>query len=141
MSVKSPAIEAFLEGVRTGDWQSMGQHYSPAATFKGTVPRWYFTVKGASDVTRQMADWFPCPAVVRDLYVNSTDDGAVVEFERRWTQPGDGDDGQAEEVGIRQAHVFYLDPDGRIREQHGHCAGIWDAATFAEAAQANALAG
>jgi hypothetical protein len=70
----------------------------------------------------------------------TTSEGAVVEFERHWVRPPQEEAAQSEEVGVRQAHIFRLDEHGRIREQHGHCAGIWDAATFAEVARAQTLA-
>jgi hypothetical protein len=138
MSEKFPAIAAFLEGVRTGEWQSMEQHYHPDAVFKGTVPRWYFSVHGRPELVREMGEWFPHTAEVSDLNVVMTENGAVVEFERHWLRPPGEESAEAEEVGIRQAHIFRLDEDGLIREQHGHCAGIWDSATFAEVERANA---
>jgi SnoaL-like domain len=136
MSEQLTAIDAFLEGVRTGEWGAMAPHYHPTAMFKGTVPRWYFTVQGRDDVVRQMGEWFPLTSDVSDLHVMTTGEGAVVEFERHWVRPAEDDSNDGEQVGVRQAHIFHLDEDGRIREQHGHCAGIWDAATFAEAEQA-----
>lgn len=127
MSETVPAIDAFLEGVRSGEWQGVERHYHPDVFFKGTVPQWYFTLRGSQDVVAKMGDWFPHESEVSDIHVMTAADGAVVEFERRWQRPS------GEEVGVRQAHVFRLDDDGRIREQHGHCAGIWGAATFQEA--------
>lgn len=133
MSERAPAIAAFLEGVRSGEWQAMESHYCPGVFFTGTVPQWYFTVQGSQGVISKMGDWFPFQADVSDVHVMTAQDGAVIEFERRWLRPAADGDGELEAVGVRQAHVFLLDDDGRIREQHGHCAGIWSAATFAEA--------
>lgn len=134
MSETVSAIAAFLESVRSGGWQGMERHYHPDVFFKGTVPQWYFTVLGSQDVIAKMGDWFPHEAEVSDVHVMTAVDGAVVEFERRWQRPS------GEQVGVRQTHIFRLDDEGRIREQHGHCAGIWDAATFQAAERALAAA-
>lgn len=139
MSAPQSAIDAFLDSVRSGEWQNMGRHYHPDITFRGTVPRWYFTVNGRDGVVRQMEEWFPHEADVSDTHVMVTPDGAVVEFERHWLRPVDTEGGADEEVGVRQAHIFRLNAEGQIYEQHGHCAGIWDAATFAEAERALAV--
>jgi hypothetical protein len=137
MNANAEAIAAFVEGVRTGEWEPLEEHYHPDVKFHGTVPRWHFPVRGRPDVIEQMGKWFPYAAELNDLHVTPTEDGAVVEFERRWQRPGDGE-AEPEEVGVRQAHVLRLDAEGRIIEQRGHCAGIWDAATFAEIEAAHA---
>lgn len=139
MSETPTAVDAFLDGLRSGDWSVMGSHYHDDVTFKGTVPRWYFTVTGREAVMAKMEDWFPLAAEVSDVHIMTTDEGAVVEFERHWVRPPELTDTEPEEVGVRQAHIFRVDADGRIYEQRGHCAGIWDAATFAEVEQAQVL--
>lgn len=129
MSTSPAAVQAFVEGLRTGDWRDIGRHYAPDAVFDGTVPRWHFAFQGVDKVVEELGRWFPQPASLTYLNVVETVDGAVVEFERRWQRPLP--DSGCEGVGIRQMHVLRLDENGRIVEQHGHCAGIWDDATFA----------
>lgn len=135
MNGSQAAVDAFLTGVRSGVWQDMGAHYHADAVFSGTVPRWHFVVRGSEAIVRQMEEWLPLEAKVTDVHVQTGADGASVEFERRWSRPPTESAGP-EEIGVRQAHIFRFDSDGRIVEQHGHCAGIWDAATFAEVEQA-----
>jgi hypothetical protein len=129
MNASPAAVQAFIEGLRTGDWQDVRQHYAPDAIFDGTVPRWHFALRGVDTVVEELGRWFPRAACLTHLNTVETIDGAVVEFERRWQRPLP--EGGSESVGIRQMHILHLDERGRIVEQHGHCAGIWDDATFA----------
>ncbi|MEZ4522957.1 MAG: nuclear transport factor 2 family protein [Thermomicrobiales bacterium] len=138
MSEHVPAVAAFLDGLVSGEWQPMEPHYRDDVIFQGTVPRWYFAIEGRQNVIEQMGGWFPFSGELSDLQVMENGEGAVVEFERRWLRPSDSSAAGNETVGVRQAHIFLFDEEGRIREQHGHCAGIWDNATFEEIEQAHA---
>ncbi len=129
MEAATTAVDAFLARLESGDWRGMEEHYTPGAVFSATVPQWNFAVQGPARIAEELIKWYPNAATLRDVHVEPTSRGAVVEFERRWERFEAGDN-TPEVVGVRQMHMLILDGD-RIAEHHAHCAGRWDAQTFA----------
>ena len=120
------SITRFVEALESSRWDELADCYAPDAVFDGSVPNWHFQWEGAAKAVDQLKEWWGSgrdPKLV-ELHVAPTSDGAVVDFELRWTCPGDENHAPHLE-GCRQAHIFRL-RDGVIAEQRVYCSGEWN---------------
>ena len=117
------AVQRFLDGLRTGDWDGMEQHFTPDAIHDGSMPEWRVQYAGPDRIVRAYREewtgkgtWaIPEPAVTR------SDDTVVVEVEGTLVTPG-------ENLLCRIANFFQV-RDGRIAEHRYYCCGEWSEAT------------
>ncbi len=120
------AVQRFLDGLRTGDWDGMEQHLTPDAVHDGSMPHWRVQYAGPDRIVRAYREewtskgtWtMPEPAVTQ------TDDTVVLEVEGTLHAPD-------EPLVCRIANVFAL-RDGRIAEHRNYSCGEWTEAVLRE---------
>ena len=117
------AVQRFLDGLRTGDWDGMEQHLTPDAIHDGSMPEWRVQYAGPDRIVRAYREewtgkgtWaIPEPAVTQ------SEDTVVVELEGTLVTPD-------ENLLCRIANFFRV-RDGRIVEHRYYCCGEWSEAT------------
>ena len=117
------AVQRFLDGLRTGDWDGMEQHFTPDAIHDGSMPDWRVQYAGPDRIVRAYREewtgkgtWdIPEPAVTQSA------DTVVVELEGTLATPG-------ENLLCRIANFFQV-RDGRIAEHRYYCCGEWSEVT------------
>jgi ketosteroid isomerase-like protein len=117
------AIQRFLDGIQTGDWEGMEDYLTPDVLYDATVPGWRYQYEGAERVVEDYREEWTGkhPWRIIELHVTPTPEGAVVDFEARGQCPGNAEHAPHEE-GSRLANIFRLE-DGRIAEHRYYCAG------------------
>lgn len=113
------AVQRFLDGLQSGDWEGMEQHFTPDAIHDGSMPDWRVQYEGPARIVQAYReDWtgkgtwhMPDPTVTR------AGETVVVELEGTLATP-------EEALLCRVANVFEL-RDGRIAEHRYYCCGEW----------------
>jgi hypothetical protein len=134
------ALERFLDGVRTGDWTGMEQHFTPDAIHDGSMPGWRLQYEGPSRIVQEYQEsWTPGHGWdIQDYQVHDASSHVMIEMESTHGSMADGSLRLC-----RMANIFEL-RDGRIAAHRYYCCGEWNAATVrqidAEAPKAQRLA-
>lgn len=124
-----PAVERFLRGLETGQWDGMDRSLSAEVVYDASVPAWRSQYRGAERVLGQyMDEWSAHPWRIVEQHITPTADGVVIDLEARGRCPGDDDHGPHEEA-VRMANIFRL-RDGQIAEHRVYCCGEWDETTL-----------
>src|SRR2546425_286076 len=119
------AIQRFLDGMESGNWEGMERYLTGDTLLDATVPDWRFQYEGPEKVINQFRDWTSGhPWRVIEARYTGASDGGVVELEIHGDCAGDDDHAPHEEMA-RQACVFSL-RDGKISEFRLYCAGEWN---------------
>jgi len=116
------SVQRFLDGLRTGDWDGMEQHFTPDAIHDGSMPDWRVQYGGPDRIVQAYREewtgkgtWsLPEPTVIQ------TDDTVVIELEGTL---------EAEEPLLCRIANFFQLRDGRIAQHRYYCCGEWDQAT------------
>lgn len=122
------AVERLLEGVESGDWEGMEQHFTPDALYDGSMPQWRVQYRGPDRIVQKLREEWAGRYAWRivERHVTQDDDSVVVAFEAMGVEPGGGS--QAKGVAwCRVANIFRL-RDGRIAEHRSFSCGVWDEA-------------
>ncbi|MGH2597922.1 MAG: nuclear transport factor 2 family protein [Dehalococcoidia bacterium] len=124
------AIQHFLEGIQTGNWDGVEDCFTPDAVYDASVPGWHYQYQGAARIAQELREEWTGkhPWWLVEINVVLTPVGAVVDFEARGRCPGDERHAPHEE-GIRLANIFRLE-GGRIAEHRFYCCGEWDEETL-----------
>ncbi len=124
------AIQRFLEGMETGNWDGMEDYYTPDAIYDATVPGWRYQYEGPVRILEELRDEWTGRNTWRfvELHIAPTADGVVVDFEARGQRPSHAHHGP-HEVACRLANIFHLE-GGRIAEHRFYCCGEWDEETI-----------
>ena len=124
------AIQRFLEGIQTGNWDGIEACYTPDALYDASDPRWHYQYEGPRQIAQEFREeWTGLhPWRIVELHIAPTADGAVVDFEARGQCPGDAHHAPHME-GARLANIFRLE-GGRIAEHRVYCCGHWDEETL-----------
>lgn len=121
-----PAIDRFLDAVRSASVATSGDLYTSASVLDATVPDWRFTTTGDDAIRTEYGRWFAHPARIEELTRQPTPTGEVVEYTVTWVEDGVPHAG-------RHAHVLVVDPaTDRIISDHVWCGGRWPAGLLAE---------
>lgn len=117
------AVQRFLDGLTTGDWDDMEQHLTPDAVHDGSMPGWRLQYEGPARIVQEYREDWTGKGTWRlnDPVVTTAGDTVVAELHGSVVTP-DG------EIVCRTANIFKL-RDGRIAEHRYYCAGEWDEAT------------
>jgi len=120
MSTLPNAAERFLDGLRTGDWEGMEQHFTPDAVHDGSMPGWRAQYAGPAKIVRAYREEWTAKGTwsIPDPNVTTAGDTAIVEIEGTIEVPGDP-------LVCRIVNFFIL-RDGRIAEHRYYCCGEWD---------------
>ena len=119
------AVQRFLDGMESGEWDGVGGFITSDVLMDCSVPEWRFQYEGRDKMVDQFRDWTSQhPWRVTDARYTGSSDGGVVELEIHGDCPGDDDHAPHEEMA-RQACVFSL-RDGKIAEFRLYCAGEWN---------------
>ena len=124
------AVARFLEGLQTGDWTGMEQHFTPDAIYDGSMPSWRVQYEGPARITQELREEWTGrhPWRVAEHRVTLAADTVVLELEAHGRCSGDADHAAHEEA-VRIANIFRL-ADGRIAEHRFYCCGEWDEETI-----------
>jgi ketosteroid isomerase-like protein len=117
------AVQRFLDGLRTGDWDGMEQHFTPDAVHDGSMPDWRVRYAGPERIVgAYREEWtgkgtwnIPEPTITR------SPDTVAVELEGTLVTPD-------EELLCRIANFFRM-RDGRIAQHRYYCCGEWSEET------------
>lgn len=117
------AVQRFLDGLQSGNWDGMEQHFTPDAIHDGSMPHWRVQYEGPSRITQAYCEewtgkgtWrIPEPTVTR------SGDTVVLEVEGTLVTPG-------EDLLCRLVNFFQV-RDRRIAEHRYYCCGEWSEAT------------
>ncbi|MBW3658686.1 MAG: nuclear transport factor 2 family protein [Actinobacteria bacterium] len=117
------AVQRFLDGVQTGDWDGMEQHLTTDAVYDGSMPDWRAQYEGRARIARAYREEWTARGAWRisEPTVTWSDDTVAVELEGRLVTPD-------EQLLCRLANFFELQ-DGRIAEHRYYCCGEWSEAT------------
>lgn len=117
------AVQRFLDGLQSGDWDGMEQHFTPDAIHDGSMPDWRVQYEGPARITRAYREEWTArgPWRVQESALTQSHDTVVVEIEGMLVTPN-------ETVLCRIANFFEL-RDGRIAEHRYYCSGEWSEAT------------
>lgn len=117
------AVQRFLDGLQTGDWDGMEQHFTPDAVHDGSMPDWRVQYEGPERITRAYREEWTVKGTWRipEPGVTRSGDVVVVELEGTLSTPD-------EELLCRIANFFRV-RDGRIAEHRYYCCGEWSEAT------------
>lgn len=113
------AVQRFLDGLRTGDWDGMEQHFTPDAIHDGSMPDWRVQYEGPAAITQAYREEWTGKGTWRLPEPTVTRSGDVVVVELEGTLMTHG-----EELLCRIANFFQL-RDGRIAEHRYYCCGEW----------------
>lgn len=113
------AVRRFLDGLQSGDWTGMEQHFTPDAVQDGSMPGWRVRYAGpGAIVAAYREEWtgrgtwkIQVPAVTQ------SSDTVAIEMEARLVTPDDS-------LVCRIANFFSV-RDGRIAEHRYYCCGEW----------------
>lgn len=124
------ALQQFLHGIETANWDGIEAYLAPDVLYDATVPGWHYQYAGRDRIAEEYrTEWTGRhPWQLRELYVALTAEGAIVEFEARAHAPTADGAGTTERCA-RMANIFHLE-DGRIVEHRLYCGGEWDQATI-----------
>lgn len=124
------AVQRFLDGLQTGNWDGMEEHYTPEVLYDASVPGWRYQYGGPSRVAEELREEWTGKHTWRivEQHVIPTAEGVVVDFEIRGRCPGD-DDHEPHEEACRIANIFRLAGD-QIAEHRFYCCGEWDEETL-----------
>jgi len=117
------AVQRFLDGLRTGDWDGMEQHLTPDAIHDGSMPEWRVQYAGPARIVRAYGEEWTGKGTWRlpEPNVTTAGDTVIVELEGILQAP----DGP---LLCRLANFFRLQ-DGRIAEHRYYCCGEWSEET------------
>lgn len=123
------AIQRFLDGIRTGDWDGVEAHFAPDAVYDGSMPGWRVRYQGPERIARDLREEWTGRHTWRvvEIHVSPTPDGTVIDFELRGPCPGD-EAHPGHEEAVRVANIFRLEKE-RIAEHRWYCCGEWDEET------------
>lgn len=124
------AIQRFLDGIQTGEWEGVEAYLTPDAIYDGSMPGWRAQYQGPERIARELREEWTGKHTWRiaEMHVHPTADGVVIDFEIRGRCPGDGTHVGHEEAA-RVANIFTLE-DGRIAQHRYFCCGEWDEETL-----------
>ena len=124
------AIQRFLEGIQTANWDGIEAYYTPDVLYDASVPGWHYQYEGVARIIAELREEWTGkhPWRIVELHITPTADGAVVDFEVRGHCQGDEHHAPHEE-GCRIANIFHLQA-GRIAEHRFYCCGEWDEETL-----------
>lgn len=113
------AVQRFLDGLSSGDWDGMEQHFTADAIHDGSMPGWRVQYEGPARITQAYREEWTGKGTWRILEptVTRSDDTVVVELEGTLVTAD-------EQLTCRLASFFQL-RDGRIAEQRYYCCGEW----------------
>jgi ketosteroid isomerase-like protein len=116
------AVQRFLDGLRTGDWDGMEEHFTQDAIHDGSMPGWRVRYQGPARIARAYREEWTGKGTwsLPEPTVTQTDDTIVVELEATL---------EAEEPLVCRIANFFRLRDGRIAEHRYYCCGEWDQAT------------
>jgi ketosteroid isomerase-like protein len=117
------AVQRFLDGLRTGNWDGMEQHLTPDAVHDGSMPDWRVQYEGPARIVQAFREEWTGKGTwrLREPTVTEAGDTVVVELEGALVSPN-------EELLCRIANFFRLH-DGRIAEHRYYCSGEWSEET------------
>lgn len=123
MAAVPAAIQRFLEGIQTGNWDGIEECYTPDALFDASDPGGHYRYRGPARIAQEFREeWTGThPWALVELHIVPTVDGAVVDFEARGRCPGDAQHA-AHEEGAGLANILRL-REGRIAEHRVYCTG------------------
>ena len=123
MNTLPSAAERFLDGLRTGDWEGMEQHFTPDAIHDGSMPGWRVQYAGPQHIVQAYRDEWTVQGTwsIPEPRVTRAGDVVIVELEGTIEVPGDP-------LLCRIVNFFHL-RDGRIAEHRYYCCGEWDEET------------
>ncbi len=123
------AVQRLLEGIESGDWEGMEQHFTPDALYDGSMPGWRVQYEGPVRIVQELREVWTGAHTWRlvERHAIRAGDNVVVDFEAHGTAPA-SDSEPARDERYRMANIFRLD-DGRIAEHRYYCCGVWDEAT------------
>jgi hypothetical protein len=121
-----PAVAQLLRRIETADWTGVDAYLTPDVVYRASVPDWHFSMQGLDDVVAEInTAWTEHPWRFHEQRVTPLANGVLVESELRGRCAGDENHAPHEEAS-RNALVFELDDDGRVREIRLTCSGVWD---------------
>lgn len=113
------AVRRWLDGLQTGNWDGMEQHFTPDAIHDGSMPDWRLQYEGPARITQAYREEWTGKGTWRipEPTVTQSGDTVVVELEGTLVTPD-------EELLSRTANFFQL-RDGHIAEHRYYCCGEW----------------
>lgn len=83
------ALQHFLRGIETADWDGIEAYLAPDVLYDATVPGWHYQYAGCDRIAEEYrSEWTGRhPWQLRELHVALTAEGAIVEFEARAHAP------------------------------------------------------
>lgn len=119
------AVQRFLDGLTTGDWDGMEQHLTPDAIHDGSMPGWRVQYEGPDRIAKAYREEWTAKGTWRFAEHNVTraGDTVVLDYEGAIINPDDD-----ARLVCRMANFFRL-RDGRIAEHRYYCCGEWDEVT------------
>jgi ketosteroid isomerase-like protein len=123
MSALPTAVQRFIDGLQTGDWDGMEQHLTPDAIHDGSMPFWRVRYAGPERIVGAYREEWTGKGTWRvpEPVVTRTEDTVVVELEATLMAPD-------EDLLCRIANFFRM-RDGRILEHRYYCCGEWSEET------------
>lgn len=116
------AVQRFLDGLATGNWDGMEQHLTPDSVQDGSLPGWRVRRQGPDRIVREFREDWTARGAWRFKELTATQAGNTValELECSLVSP-------EERITCRFANFFVLRGD-RIAEHRFYCPGEWDEA-------------
>lgn len=117
------AVQRFLDGLSSGDWNGMEQHLTPDAIHDGSMPQWRVQYQGPDRIVQAFREEWTGKGTWRlpEPVVTTAGDTVVLELEATLVAPN-------EPLLCRIANFFQL-RDGRIAEHRYYCCGEWSEET------------
>jgi len=124
------AVQRFLEGIQTANWDGIEDYYTPDVLYDASVPGWHYQYEGVDRMVQELREEWTGknPWRIIELHTMPTPDGVVVDIEIRGQRQSDAHSAPRE-VGCRIANIFQLEGD-RIAEHRYYCCGEWDEETL-----------
>jgi len=122
------AVQRFLDGLRTGNWDGMEQHLTPDAIHDGSMPGWRVQYQGPDRIVQAYREEWTGKGTWRlpEPVVTTAGDTMVLELEGTLVTPD-------ERLLCRIANFFQL-RNSRIAEHRYYCCGEWDVETVRQIA-------
>lgn len=123
------AVQSFLHGLRTGDWDGIEARFTPDARYDATVPGSRYGYVGAQRIARELREEWTARNTweIVELHTAIAEQGSVVVVDLEvHGRRAPGAHWPSGEVCCRLANLFRLE-NGRIAEHRFYCCGEWDA--------------